>query len=118
MPVNHPTAKPVSGGFHSHSLLNPSEIEDFINSILFAPSSEEVTSMIPTILKHLKPYAYRDTYLYPPHYYDSLTNDLFAEHQAITPSSFNNTSRFYNKITDTIIDLKDMRLLFAPPNFM
>ena len=93
--MERPNINPVPCGFAANQLFNPSEIEDCINVIPFDPLSKQVTSIIPTILEHLKGYAYRDTYLNPQPYHKNQTIDLVAELEAIKPSNFNNTYNFY-----------------------
>ena len=91
--VKHQYTEPASSVFHPDSLLDPSEIEDYINSIPFDPLSEEVSSLIPTILEHSTGYSYRDTHLNHPHHYNPQTMDLFVEFELITRSNFNNPYR-------------------------
>ena len=77
--MSQPITKKAPGGFHQNSRLDSSEIENFNNSIPFDPLSEEVSSLIPTILEHSTGSAYQDTYLNPQHHYNTQTKDLFAK---------------------------------------
>ena len=92
--MSRPITKKAPSGFHQNSTLDTTEIENFNNSIPFNPLSEEVSSLIPTILEHSKGYAYRDTSFNPPQNYNHQTKDLGAQLEAITPSIFNTPYKF------------------------
>ena len=94
MPISRPITKKAPAGFHQNSLLNPSEIENFNNSIPFDPLSPEITYMIPVFIEPLSAYTYCDIYFNPPYSYNRQTKDLLAEFQALTPSNINNLCKF------------------------
>ena len=115
--VERPSGKVVPCGFGQGQIFDPSEIEDCINGIPFDPSDAEISTLIPTILKHFEGYAYRDTYLNPPKYHEAQTMDIVAKLRAIKPEAYTNTYDFYADIDDVIISMKDAHTTFIGPCF-